>query len=46
MNTDKLKAKKAELEKQREQLVAQINYILGAMSQIDELLKEDETADK
>ena len=37
---EKINAKLAELEKQREQAVAQLNAILGAIQTLQELLKE------
>jgi len=40
MNKDRLQAEKKQLEQQREQLIAQINQITGAVAMIDKMLNE------
>ncbi len=38
MNLDKIKEEKVQLEQQREQLIAQVNQITGALAYIDKML--------
>jgi hypothetical protein len=43
MNTVILLEKKEKLEKQKEQLIGQLNYVTGAIALLDELIVESKT---
>jgi hypothetical protein len=41
MNIDKLKEEQKQLEQQREQLIAQLNQVVGALAWVEKSIKEE-----